>query len=274
VIPPFQTLLTTLRPASRPATASSRPPVSPHRAPSPHYAILSVAPRSYWKSTRKTPTQRGITTDYLHVLHHALNRFPHSSIVVFGHSLGAAAAICLLSQLYPSDRPASASVWKWHYRLPPSLTHDPKFSRVRGLVLENPFSSIPDMVHAFYPEKWLPYHYLGPLAIDKWDALGALRRCAQSPSGPNKTEKDASVLATLAPDALVLHSEHDEMVPKQMGETIYGLAQAAVPPARSNSHQIGRFVVVPRALHNTAWTKHAWADEIKRYLGQLRSVER
>ncbi|KAF8341146.1 hypothetical protein F5887DRAFT_976935 [Amanita rubescens] len=199
-----------------------------------------------------------ITTDYLHVLHHALDQFPHSRIIVFGHSLGAAAAICLLSKLYPSPpSPSSSSSprshsWKSWFGFPTTskLTHDEKFNRIQGLVLENPFSSIPDMIHAFYPEKWLPHHYLGPLAADKWDCVGALRR------------RTPSVLAKLAPDALVLQSESDEVVPKYMGETIYGLM-------RGDEERKGRLVVVKFAHHSDGWTSPTWAEEIKRYLELL-----
>ena len=76
-----QTFLATLRPASRPAAAGSQPPVNPPRAPSlpqlhtPSYLL----PHALTGNPHETPTQRDITTDHLHVLHHALNRFPHSS---------------------------------------------------------------------------------------------------------------------------------------------------------------------------------------------------
>lgn len=58
-------------------------------------AILAIAPRSYWKSTNATPTERGITSDYVHALTYACTRFPTSSIIMYGHSLGGAAAVCL-----------------------------------------------------------------------------------------------------------------------------------------------------------------------------------
>ena len=255
MIPAFKFILT-----SRPIY-SPNPGTSP---PQPNYAILSIAPRSYWKSTRKSPSERAITTDYLHVLHHALNRFPHSRIVVFGHSLGAAAAICLLSQLYSSPSSTPSASWKSWLKFPTTtrLMHDQRFNRIQGLILENPFTSIPDMVQAFYPEKWLPHHYLGPLAADKWDCVAALRQTQN-----DEKRKVPSVLAKLAPDALVLQSEYDELVPRQMGKTIYDLMQAV----SKDEERVGRFFVVKSAYHSNGWASNTWAEEIKRYLRLLSS---
>ena len=254
MIPAFKSILT-----SSPIYGLN-PGTSP---PQPNCAILSIAPRSYWKSTRKSPSERAITIDYLHVLHHALDRFPHSKIVVFGYSLGAAAAICLLSQLYTSPSPSPPASRKTWFRFPTTseLTHDPKFNRIQGLILENPFTSIPDMVQAFYPEKWLPHHYLGPLVADKWDCVAALRRAR------NNDKKARSVLAKLAPDALILQSEYDETVPRHMGVTIHSLMQAV----GDGEERLGKLFVVRFAHHNNGYMKDTWAEEIKRYLRPLSS---
>ncbi len=121
------------------------------------------------------------------------------------------------------------------------------------------------MVHAFYPEKWLPHHYLGPLAVDKWDCVAALRRQTRNDEKKKKAAA-RSVLAKLAPDALVLQSGMDEVVPRQMGETIYGLMQAV---GEHDEERWGRFVVMKFAHHSDGWTSLTWTEEIKRYLGLL-----
>ncbi|KAF8606293.1 hypothetical protein BDV93DRAFT_365198 [Ceratobasidium sp. AG-I] len=40
-------------------------------------------------------------------------------------------------------------------------------SKVKGLALENAFTSVPDVVRTLYSSKWLLYCYLGPLGHDK-----------------------------------------------------------------------------------------------------------
>lgn len=202
----------------------------------PKVAVLAVAPRSYWKSSSRRPTQAGITKDYCSVLRYALQRFPTARITIYGHSLGGAAAICVLHQLEGEH---------------PELRND--FNRIRGLILENPFSSIPAMVRALYPQKWLPYHHLAPLAFDKWDAVTTLA---------THVDKDDTVLGQAARTMLILLSEHDEIVPIEMGTQIFN---AAMRGPRCSA----RRVIIPRALHENAWNRKAWTDEVKRYLHEL-----
>lgn len=48
--------------------------------------ILAVAPRSYWTSTRRRPTQNGVTADYLAVVAWARETFGQdATVVVHGH---------------------------------------------------------------------------------------------------------------------------------------------------------------------------------------------
>ncbi|KAG6833387.1 hypothetical protein H0H93_013268, partial [Arthromyces matolae] len=148
-IPVFQSLLSFM-----PATGK------------PDITVISPAPRSYWTS-RGRPSQRGILTDYTSALSYALNQYPRARIVLYGHSLGGAVALCLLSQRNLSE----------------VLGKDAE--RVSGVILENPFASIPGMVEALYPQKWLPYRYLKPFVWDRWDALGALKE--SSDEGTEKT---------------------------------------------------------------------------------------
>lgn len=69
------------------------------------------------------------------------------------------------------------------------------------------FFSIPEMVVALYPQQWLPYRYLVPLAFDKWDAVGVMWRSLSSNSEP----ECQTVLSRLPADTMVLLSEHDEV---------------------------------------------------------------
>jgi len=68
------------------------------------------------------------------------------------------------------------------------------------------------MVSAIYSQRWLPYHYMGPLVWDTWDALGAV---SDAPS--------ESVLHRVLGDTMVVLSEHDEVVPVEMGHELFAL---------------------------------------------------
>jgi fermentation-respiration switch protein FrsA (DUF1100 family) len=120
-----------------------------------------------------------------------------------------------------------------------------KYSNVQGLILENPFASIPEMVKALYPQRWLPYHYLTPFVWDRWDAVHAASNMSQD-----------SLLRRLSNDMLVLLSEKDELVPNWMGT---GILNAAKSKGRSS-------VVIRDALHENAWGQGQWVREIAKYI--------
>lgn len=116
---------------------------------------------------------------------------------------------------------------------------------MQGLILENPFASIPKMVKALYPQRWLPYHYLTPFVRDTWDAVHAASSASQG-----------SLLWKLSKDMLVLLSEKDELVPNWMGMSIL---DAVKSKGRSS-------VVIRDALHENAWEQAQWVREIARYV--------
>ncbi|KAI0772234.1 Alpha/Beta hydrolase protein, partial [Irpex lacteus] len=192
-------------------------------------AVLAVAPRSYWKSSKRTPTERGLISDYLAALSYAAERFPSTPIILYGHSLGGAVAVCLSAHVKVDD-----------------------FPQVRGLVLENPFASIPWMVKALYPQKWLPYHHLGGFAFDRWDALSAMRDAQRG-----------TLLGRLRKDMLVVLSEKDEIVPNEMGQGLYNASKVQAEPGQEASK---RLVVIPRVIHDNAWSSRQWRRELELYL--------
>ncbi|KAG6878611.1 hypothetical protein C0992_007858 [Termitomyces sp. T32_za158] len=214
--------------------------------------ILAPAPRSYWTSPGR-PTQSGILADYTASLMHVLHHFPRARVVLYGHSLGGAIALCLLAQ--------------------PGLSRllGKDAARLRGVILENPLASVPSMLAALYPQKWLPYRYLAPFVWDRWDALAAVQEARTAP-----------LLESLCGRMLVLASEHDEVVPNEMGAAI---VQAATRTVGSTSSDYGkgvgeqrmggsereellrtRFIVVRGALHEDAWKRKGWAEAVGTYL--------
>ncbi|KAH8111518.1 Alpha/Beta hydrolase protein [Phellopilus nigrolimitatus] len=243
--------------------------------------ILAAAPRSYWRSTNRTPTQKGILADYKHVLRFAAKRWPETPLVLYGHSLGGAIAVCLLASLDSSDTNSNIIHKESTRTLSRQENKENKAetgnadadtaNAISGLILENPFSSIPNMVRALYPQRWLPYRFLAPLAWDKWDALDAMRTAffganAQSREGveANSTmgsdSVSTSVLARAGKDMLVLVSKRDEIVPGEMGRALYD----ARPRGGS-----AKFVVIEDALHEDAWKQKQWVREIGQYLKEL-----
>ena len=207
----------------------------------PSLAILAPAPRSYWTSSAARPTQAGLTADYTAALAFATSRFPTSRLTIYGHSLGASVALCLLAsrQDLPNATPAA----------------------VHGLVLENAFTSVPDMVRALYPQRWLPYRYLGPFVRDRWDARAAAHIFPRA----------------LARRAMVLVSERDEVVPPAMGREIFGVLRASRNIeegseggiAVKTQETLGRLVVLEGALHEDAWRYREWSRAMRQYLEDL-----
>ena len=180
-----------------------------------------------------------MSSDYKHAIAYAAARFPSASIVLYGHSLGGAIAVCLSARLNTTE-----------------------FPTVQGLILENPFASIPGMVHALYPQRWLPYHYLGRFAFDKWDTLHALRT---APAG--------SVLHQLASRMLVLVSEHDEVVPPAMGHALLDASMERVPARAADGGALRHLVVIRNALHESAWQERRWRVAIGEYVTELRRMD-
>ncbi|KAJ3539121.1 hypothetical protein NM688_g6413 [Phlebia brevispora] len=204
--------------------------------------ILAVAPRSYWKSSSARPSEAGFISDYTKAITYAMTCFPEASIILYGHSLGGTVAVCLSAQLKARE-----------------------FPNVKGLILENPFTSIPAMVEVLYPQTWLPYHYLSPLAFDKWDALSAMQ---QPPAD--------SLLSALAGVVMVVLSEKDEIVPKSMGTSIFNSSVLAKPMTENESEgrKLRRLVVIDRALHEDAWERRKWRMAMGEYISSVRPVSR
>lgn len=185
--------------------------------------LVAIAPRSYWKSSPRRPNEAGILSDYRYALDHTISRWPESTIILYGHSLGGAVAVRLASSLDSAEYPT-----------------------VNGLILENPFASIPQMVTAMYPQRWLPYHYLTPFVWDKWDAVQAM-----------KSMRPHSLLQRLSHGMLVLLSEKDEVVPISMGTELFDIVQGG---------GMRRKVIIKSALHDNAWQRRQWSVEVIKYI--------
>lgn len=221
-------------------------------------AVVAAVPRSYWKSTPRSPTQKGLTKDYLQILKYTVTRFPEARIIIYGHSLGGAVAVCLLSQIQEHTQNVKKQTKCSNFNA------DARFANIRGLILENPFSSIPDMTKALYPERWTPYHYMGPLTWDKWDAISAM----------GEAKENASVLGRLSKGMMILVSEKDEMVPNEMGRALWLAGEDGEASSNEVEHghpgRSGGIVVIRDALHENAWERRQWLKEMTRYIAEIR----
>lgn len=81
--------------------------------------------------------------------------------------------------------------------------------KVRGIILETPFTSVSDMLRTLYPQKWLPYYYLSPFLRSSWNIKDYL---SQITTKENK------------PRIMIVQAENDEIVGKWMAPEIQNLA--------------------------------------------------
>ncbi|BGO98298.1 hypothetical protein NBRC10513v2_002690 [Rhodotorula toruloides] len=256
------TLFRTLLHPPRTSSYSSSTPQTPLR-PFPRLTLLAPAPRSYWLSTRATPTERGILADYrasLAYLH--ANYGPDARYVLYGHSLSGAAAVGLLKQLQQGPFAVQS-----HSNDSATPSSEPPIS---GLILENPLPSIPFMVRALYPQRWLPYHWLGPLAFDRWDALGDLERLAEVPKESSGEMR-----------SLWIRSGKDEVIPLGTEEGVKAGELAGKDGVRrmfdawvkaterDDGEARSKWVDVPGALHDLAYNERRWRDELRAFLDDV-----
>ena len=110
--------------------------------------IIALSYRGYWTSAGRA-SEKGLKLDADAALLYAHEQYPDSNIVLWGQSLGAAAALHTASK---------QRLWS-----------------VSGLILETPFVSIRAMLTALYPQSWLPYRYLGPFLWNHWDSVQTLQ---------------------------------------------------------------------------------------------------
>lgn len=144
-------------------------------------------------------------------------------LVLWGQSIGAGVATSAAAALSPIIQEKRGG-----------RDRNPAFTEsVSGLLLETPFVSVRDMLRAIYPQKWLPYRYLGPFLRNHWDSRAALSKIA-NPTDP-------------CPKILILQAANDELVPSdqsvELEETSTGLGLDV------------QRIVISHALHNEVAVK-------------------
>jgi uncharacterized protein len=170
------------------------------------YTIVALSYRGYWTSTGR-PSQLGIERDAIaavHWIHQTLfDAEKKQSIVLWGQSIGAGIATTTLAEYLKAQKTRLVTTDKL-------MSDDgPNFEKfegmplpVSGLILETPFTSIRDMLVALYPQKWLPYRYLGPFLRNSWDSTKALHEIKGS-------------MGSDGPRVMILSADKDELVPPE-----------------------------------------------------------
>ncbi|KMQ45654.1 Alpha/Beta hydrolase fold [Trichophyton rubrum] len=155
------------------------------------YILIAVSYRGFWTS-RGRASQRGIERDAVAALNWARKTYlhPNTRLVLWGQSIGAGVATFLAAS---------------HHRQHDCLRR----SEPPALILETPFVSVRSMLLALYPQRWLPYRYLGPFLRNWWDSEEALRSI--SDTRPNGTGRRK---------VLVVSAEKDELVPSEQADAI------------------------------------------------------
>ncbi|KAI9682293.1 MAG: hypothetical protein M1817_000347 [Caeruleum heppii] len=124
-------------------------------------------------------------------------------VVLWGQSIGAGVA-------------TTAAAWSMTTRA--SDSKESTQCPIDGLILETPFLSVQKMLVALYPQKWLPYRYLGPFLRNTWDSEAAFRTMSDQvrvlPAGGRQAAK-----------ILVLQAGKDEIVPPEQGDKLASEAQ-------------------------------------------------
>jgi pimeloyl-ACP methyl ester carboxylesterase len=171
--------------------------------------VLLLDYRGYGRSEGR-PAERGTYRDARAAWDHLTGArgFDPRAIVLYGESLGTGVATWLAREV-----------------------------RVGGVVLEEAFTSVPDVAQALYP--FLPVH---PLVRNRYDSIGRI--------------------AKIGAPLLLLHSRDDEYFPLRHAER---LLEAARPPKR---------LVVLRGGHNEVFlvSHEAWLEALGTFLREVGSA--
>jgi len=163
--------------------------------------------RGYGKS-EGIPSEKGIKLDAQATLEYLSSRpdINANKILVFGRSLGGAVAVDLCSK-------------------------NP--NKIHGLILENTFTSIPDMIDRVLP---ILSHFKFLCTIH-WESI--------------------HLIENIEVPILFIISENDELVPPTFMGRLFDAATSSVKKKK---------VVIPQAAHMDAWTFPGYYDHFKQFI--------
>ncbi len=141
------------------------------------FAVLAVDYRGFGLSTDELPSEAIVNEDARAAWDWIARTHPGRDRYIFGHSLGGAIAVRLASELTEENR-------------------------LKGLIVEGTFTSIPDVFHSF-KWGWLP---ITPLITQPFDA--------------------ASQIGRVKVPVLVVHGSRDTLIRPELGRGLYERATA------------------------------------------------
>ncbi len=154
--------------------------------------------QGYGKSSGR-PSEQGTYADIRACWEYLITQFnvPPEKIIVLGRSLGAAVASHLVAELTQEGKPTPA-----------------------GLIMEAPFTSIPDMGARLYP--FLPVRMLSRIVYD-----------------------NQAQVARIHVPLLIMHGSDDELVPESMGKEVYESANepkrfVSLPGGHEDTYIVGQ----------------------------------
>ncbi|CAG8473509.1 8581_t:CDS:2 [Paraglomus occultum] len=180
----------------------------------PNLTIAGIGYRGYWLSTGH-PFEKGLQRDALAIFDFVRQQFPKNPLYLYGHSLGGAVMLYLAS-------------------------HPHVQREVKGIILENTFTSMQDMAATLYPQSWLPYKYL-----------------ARSPYIlRSRWESEKRIRAVTTP-ILFLSSVDDEIIP-----------QSQMMRLRDNAinAKFTTWIEFHNALHMNTYMQDGYLEAIKQFI--------
>jgi len=166
--------------------------------------LIALSYRGFWTSSGRA-SQAGIEKDAAATIDWANEmRSRHSAetkLVLWGQSIGAGVATTAAANWL------SIPLGKTQRNCPQCNTTD----KIDALLLETPFTSVENMLASLYPQRWLPYRYLGPFLWNHWDSPQALQTIRGTPGA-----KVPVLIAT---------ASKDEVVPPDQGEDLVKLCK-------------------------------------------------
>lgn len=234
------------------------------------YTIIALSYRGFWKSKGR-PTQRGIELDAQAALswvsQHYTSAVTNTQVILWGQSIGAGVATTALATW--QDRRRSSGSNNSNSK---QVETSPNSLPVTGLLLETPFTSLRAMLISLYPQKFLPYRYLGPFLMSTWDSVDALSRIGRGFAQQQQQDGNEHGLSGMVDGSmgkkekkrhrlkvLLLEAENDELVPKEDAATLYELCKEFEGFHVKHS-------VVSGALHTNVMMKGSGKREIVEFL--------
>jgi len=175
--------------------------------PDVQYTVVALSYRGFWKSKGR-PSQKGIELDARAALQWVSERYGHLpdvELVLWGQSIGVGVATRAAAMHMHGNLPTR----------PAKPLRQPSGLRISGLLLETPFTSLRAMLLALYPQKFLPYRYLGPFLMSTWDSEAALLSAGKRITEDHEQRQDIGREERLPPvRVLLLEAGDDELVPR------------------------------------------------------------